>query len=179
MTGRFSNLQVAGWPTFVAFCAFAGSFLVCASTGVRINTTESLPRGLYVTTARDTALVEFCPEEPFASMALQRGYRSQGSCRDGGMPLLKPVVAVPGDLVAFSDRGIGVNGRLLENTAPLSADSFGRALPVWPFGTYRVAPDEVWVASSYTPRSFDSRYFGPIPRTAIRERIRPLITESK
>ena len=30
-------------------------------------------------------------------------------------------------------------------------------------GAYRVTPNEVWLLSNYDPRSFDSRYFGPVP----------------
>ena len=176
MTGRFNNLLLPGRAMLIAVGAFAGLFLACAAAGVRFNTTESLPLGIYVTTVGETNLVEFCPPEPFASMALRRGYRTRGNCPDGGMPLLKPVVAVAGDLVSFSTLGIAVNGHLLENTAALGADSYGRALPQRRGGIYDVAPGTVWVASSYSLRSFDSRYFGPIPLAAIREHVRPLLT---
>jgi type IV secretory pathway protease TraF len=35
----------------------------------------------------------------------------------------------------------------------------------------------VWVISSFNSRSFDSRYFGPIPASSIRSRLQALITE--
>jgi conjugative transfer signal peptidase TraF len=89
---------------------------------------------------------------------------------------LKPVVAKPGDVVELSARGISVNGALLSNTAPLSKDTKGRPLEPWPFGRYVVASGTVWVASSYHPRSFDSRYFGPISAAGIRERLKGLLT---
>jgi conjugative transfer signal peptidase TraF len=108
-----------------------------------------------------TNLAEFCPAEPFASLAISGGYRSSGSCQDGALPLVKPVVADSGDIVEFSAGGMAVNGRLLPNSAPLTTDSKGRPLIPWPFGRYTVAPGTVWVASSYSPKSFDSRYFGP------------------
>ena len=151
-------------------------FLACAYAGLRVNTTGSLPLGLYITTEKPANLVEFCPAEPFASLAIRRGYRARGSCPDGAMPLLKPIVARAGDIVDFSARGMAVNGRLLPNTAPLALDSRGLPLPQWPFGYYRIAPGTVWLASSYSPKSFDSRYFGPLPVTAIRSCLRPLIT---
>jgi conjugative transfer signal peptidase TraF len=133
--------------------------------------------GLYITTADSGAnLVEFCPVEPFATLAIVRGYRDSGICPDGAAPLLKPVVAKPGDVVELSARGISVNGALLSNTAPLSKDGKGRHLKPWPFGRYVVASGTVWVASSYHPRSFDSRYFGPISTAAIRERLKGLLT---
>jgi conjugative transfer signal peptidase TraF len=145
--------------------------------GLRINTSPSLPLGLYVTSSEPGAnLVEFCPSEPFASLALSRRYRDPGACSDGGAPLLKPVVAREGDLVEVSGAGIAVNGHVLPNTAPLHRDTKGRTLTSWPVGRYRVEPGFVWVASSYNPRSFDSRYFGPVATSSIRDHVKPLLT---
>jgi type IV secretory pathway protease TraF len=75
--------------------------------GLRLNTSPSLPVGLYMTTADPAAVeVEFCPAPPFAGLALDRQYRSAGNCKDGGAPLLKPVVAKSGDVVDVSRMGI-------------------------------------------------------------------------
>lgn len=89
---------------------------------------------------------------------------------------MKPIIAKSGDVVELSARGMFVNGVPIPNTAPFSKDSEGRPLAAWPFGRYVVAPETVWVASSYHPRSFDSRYFGPVSTAAIRERLKPLLT---
>jgi conjugative transfer signal peptidase TraF len=89
---------------------------------------------------------------------------------------MKPIVARAGDVVTVSEQGIGVNGRLLPNTAPLRTDTHGRPLTPWPFGRYVVTADTVWVASSHNLRSFDSRYFGPVPTAGIRDYVRPLMT---
>jgi conjugative transfer signal peptidase TraF len=153
-----------------------GTFQLFGLLGLRINTSPSLPMGLYITADSDANLVEFCPVEPFATLAIVRGYRDSGICPDGAAPLLKPVVAKPGDVVELSARGISVNGALLSNTAPLSKDTKGRPLEPWRFGRYLVAFGTVWVASSYHPRSFDSRYFGPISTVAIRERLKGFLT---
>jgi conjugative transfer signal peptidase TraF len=150
---------------------------MCGWLGIRINTSPSLSLGLYIVTSNAGAnLVEFCPVEPFARLAISRGYRDQGSCPDGGAPLLKPIVAEEGDLVQFSERGISVNGKLLPNTEPLTKDTTGRTLKSWPFSRYVVQPGSVWLGSSYNNRSFDSRYFGPVPTSAIRDHVRPLLT---
>jgi conjugative transfer signal peptidase TraF len=150
---------------------------LCGLIGLRINGSPSLPVGFYMTSSEPGAkLVEFCAAEPFASLALSRGYRDPGVCSDGGAPLLKPVVARVGDVVDVSVAGIAVNGRLLPNTAPLRADTKGRPLTSWPSGRYTVQPGFVWLASSYSRRSFDSRYFGPVPISSIRDRVRPLLT---
>jgi hypothetical protein len=45
-----------------------------------------------------------------------------------------------------------------------------------PFGAYRVETATVWVISSYNPRSFDSRYFGPVNEDRIRHHLRALLT---
>lgn len=148
--------------------------------GLRINTSPSLPVGIYITTSDpNAALVEFCPANPYAQLAIVRGYRSAGNCRDGAAPLLKPVIARSGDIIDVSQSGITVNGTPIPNTAPIKADTSGRQLVPWRAGRYLAQAGDVWVASSFNRRSFDSRYFGPIPTSAIRNRLLPLITVGK
>jgi conjugative transfer signal peptidase TraF len=161
----------------IAAATFVVPFFVVWAAGLRINCSPSLPMGLYRTTMDSrAALIEFCPQEPYGTFATGRGYRSPGNCPDGAFPLMKPVIASAGDIVDVSDHGIVVNGLLLANTAPKTKDSLGRAMVPWPSGQYRVASGFVWVASSYSPWSFDSRYFGPIPVGIIRDRLKPFLT---
>jgi conjugative transfer signal peptidase TraF len=175
--GLSDRLPKVRRAALVAFVVSIAVFQLFGLLGLRINTSPSLPVGLYVvTTDRSANLVEFCPVEPFATLSLIRRYRDPGICRDGGAPLLKPVVAMAGDMVELSGHGISVNGLLLPNTAPLSKDTKGRPLTAWPFGRYSVSPGTVWVASSYHSRSFDSRYFGPVYTTAIRHRLKMFFT---
>jgi len=182
MTGLFARIRAtSGFRVrrlgVTMAAVLIGTFLAFGSLGIRLNSSPSLPVGLYIVTSDEHAnLVEFCPTEPFASLSIGRGYRDQGVCADGAAPLLKPVVAGAGDVVDVSDHGISVNGRFLPNTVPLSKDSKGRELQPWHFGHYAVASGTVWVASSYHPRSLDSRYFGPVPTSAIRHRLKPLLT---
>jgi conjugative transfer signal peptidase TraF len=182
MTGLFDRVQhtrarAVKRLALIGTGVLIGTFQLFGIAGLRINTSPSLPLGLYVTSSQPNAtLVEFCPAEPFASLAISRGYRDVGACPDGAAPLMKPVVARSGDVVDVSGRGITVNGRLLPNTAPRTTDTLRRPLTPWPFGHYEVAPSTVWVASSHHARSFDSRYFGPIQTAAIRDHLRPLIT---
>lgn len=148
-----------------------------ALIGLRLNNSPSLPVGIYMVTSDRTAtLVEFCPAQPYGSLAAERGYRSVGSCSDGGAPLMKPIAARPGDTVEISSHGFAVNGHALPNSAPLNVDTEGRSLQHWPFGTYSVQPATVWLISSYNPRSFDSRYFGPVRMDSIHDRLKPLLT---
>ncbi len=182
--GPFSNARdrqaAAGKLLAAVAVTLIGTLQTFDLAGLRINTSPSLPVGLYMTTSGHGAnLIEFCPASSFGSMALQRGYRSAGSCKDGGAPLLKPVIAKPGDVVDVSATGLEVNGRKVPNTAPMTADIKGRPLAAWPSGRYAVRPTEVWVASPFNSRSFDSRYFGPVSMATIREHLRPLITFGK
>jgi hypothetical protein len=81
--------------------------------------------------------------EPFATLSIVRGYRHRGTCGDDAAPLLKPIIAKPGDVVEVSSLGLSVNGTLLPNTAPLATDTKGRPLEGWPSGRYVVAPETV------------------------------------
>lgn len=159
-----------------AAMALSGFIVIAFAAGIRINTSSSLPLGIYVVTTDPAAkLIEFCPIEPFASQSSERGYRTRGTaCHDGAVPLLKPIVAVEGDSVTVSEDGISVNGHLLPKTAPLIADRARRQLQPWPIGEYRVETGQVWVASTYSFASYDSRYMGPVQTSQIRGRLRPL-----
>lgn len=159
-TGLFDDLGT-GWPrrakliVKVLLATAVGTFAIFDLAGIRINGSTSLPVGLYLVTTRpDAQLIEFCPTGGFAQLATARGYRGAGNCSDGGAPLLKPVIARSGDIVEVSACGLAVNGDLLTNTAPMRHDTKNRPLTAWPLGRYIVAPNSVWVASSYNGRSF-------------------------
>ena len=146
--------------------------------GIRINITSSLARGFYIVSESPAAnLVEFCPEGEAARISLERGYRTPGgNCPDGGSPLLKPIAALYGDRVEVTSNGIQVDGKLIANSAAHFRDHRGRALKPWPNGKYIVPAEGLWVVSDFNSWSFDSRYFGPIPCSLVRHRLRPLWT---
>src|SRR6266446_7088465 len=170
MTGQLRARQIqshGGGTISLLVLAFGGGALALALAaawaGLRYNDSPSMPTGLYVRASSESrsSLAVFCPAEPFARLSVERGYRSRGNCPDGAEPLAKAIAARPGDIVELSATGMALYSRLLPNTAPLVTDTAGRPLSHWPFGRYVVAPGTVWVASTYSPRSFDSRYFGP------------------
>ena len=158
-----------------------GAVALFGIAGLRINSSASLPAGLYIASSNGT-FVEFCPDDH--GLSAHRGYRhtplltpwAKGVCPDGAAPLLKPVIGKAADEIVVSAAGITVNGKLIPHSAPFAHDSAGRPLTHWPFGRYRAAPGSLWVASSYDPRSYDSRYLGPIPQSAVRARLRNLLT---
>lgn len=178
MLGPFSD-RMRRWFTFIQLFAWPALAAIMAGLlGVRLNISASVPIGFYLSTSRQEAqFVEFCPPAPLGSLSVDRGYRRRSArCPDGGEPLLKPIIAHADDIVEVSSDGIRVNGRLIPKTEALHQDSEYRPLSPWPAGLYRVAPREVWVASSYSFRSFDSRYFGPIRLNDIKSRLTPLWT---
>jgi len=149
-------------------CALLGLPLFCAAivwaTGVHLNTTASMPLGIWRETAENPArgsVVKTCVPEPSAQLARTRDYLPLGLCPGGVQPVLKYVAAMEGDVVEVSATGMRVNGRLLPRTAPQARDSRERPLRAWPFGRYVVSHGEAWLIVPL-PRSFDSRYFGPV-----------------
>jgi type IV secretory pathway protease TraF len=57
----------------------------------------------------------------------------------------------------------------------LDADAAGRPLATWT-GCRLLPSDEVFLLMPDVPASLDGRYFGPLPRSAIIERLVPLWT---
>jgi conjugative transfer signal peptidase TraF len=170
------------WSLYVAGC-FALLWATAWLIGIRVNTSASLPTGLWLERGSPPlygksirgAVVIFCPSDvPAFRLAKQRGYVGAGLCPHAYQPLFKPVVAVAGDLVSLSPEGIDVNGVHIFNSTPLRLDNARRVLPNPPYGNYTVSPGTVWVVSSYNSRSFDSRYFGSIAVANIRSIVVPL-----
>lgn len=160
-------------------CVFvSGALLAMWAYGIRINMTRSLPLGLYrISDDPNAGLVAFCPSVGAMDESAARGYRGHGygfGCPDGAPPLMKPVVAFPGQTVEVSGDGIAVERRLLPNTKALPFDGKRRPLHAWPAGNYRVEPGTLWVASTFHPGSYDSRYLGPIRAEQVLYRMRPL-----
>jgi conjugative transfer signal peptidase TraF len=155
------------------------------NAGLVFNYTHSAPFGLYVglsgppvSDRKSPPYVFFCPDIRWPSMKGEPNYRSpMRTCPDGFSPLIKPVVAWPGDTVETSAQGIAVNGVPLSHTVPMTHDSKGHPIRPYPFGTYRVQPGQLWAVSSFSPRSFDSRYFGPVPERSVHMWVRPWIVE--
>lgn len=167
-----------------AICAIVGTvlgvFAVAQAAGLRVNATPSMPTGLWLVTAtslspgRGEIIAACLPDTGPAREAFRRGYIAAGSCPGGTEPLVKPIAAISGDVVAVSAAGIAVNNVPIANTAPLGRDGAGRTLQPVPAGLYRVPPGELWLLSGHDPRSFDSRYFGAVPIAGVRGTARPI-----
>ena len=147
--------------------------------GFYINTTPSLPVGLYRIVDEPVlkgAYVAFCPpQSDVFEWAVARGYINAGNCPGGTGQLLKRVHAVAGDTVLIDETGITVNGQWLLNSTPLSTDTFGTVLPQHHFNA-ALGESEYLLLSDLNPHSFDARYFGVINHAQIVHVVRPVIT---
>ena len=165
------TLAIAGVSAFVAF---AGVY----AAGARINTTKSIPLGLYWITdeqVNKSSYVIFCPPaDPVFLEAKKRGYITTGFC-DGELGyMMKKVLAAKGDSVSFEHDGVRVNGELLPLTARATTDKHGREMPTPQTGVQVLSDDELLVMSDVNPKSFDSRYFGVVNRKQIKSVITPV-----
>jgi len=121
-------------------------------------------------------MVLACLPVDVAVFAKSRGYVPNGGCPGAPAPIGKVVLAMAGDSVEVTAEGLVLNGRPVRNTRPLVVDAAGRSLRRFPDGTYVVGQDDVWLSSPYPKRSFDSRYFGPLPVSCIRSGVLRLWT---
>lgn len=146
---------------------------------VRVNTSPSLPLGLYRPVElpfERNRLVSACLPLSIAGFGRARVYLPPGRCPGGAAPVLKYLAAVPGDLVEVTRNGIIVNGVRLRHSGALSRDSRGRSLVAVPPGSYRLRAC-YWLAAPH-PLSWDSRYFGCVPRASLGEVMVPWLTTS-
>ncbi|HLE83325.1 MAG TPA: S26 family signal peptidase [Thermoanaerobaculia bacterium] len=142
---------------------------------------QSMPRGIYLLLRPPgqsrPRLALLCLPPELGRFGRARGYLGVGACPGGVAALLKPVVATEGDVVAVDSRGVRVNGELLPRSAPLARDREGRPLAVAWTGPAPLPPGTVFVVSTFTERSWDSRYWGPLPVSSLRARAVPLLLE--
>jgi conjugative transfer signal peptidase TraF len=141
---------------------------VLHALGLRVNTTESEPLGIYWmqpykkeegTTLAKGDLIEFCP----AIRQQDYPFTPKGPCDGGTRPFLKQVIGTPGDQVRADERGVTVNGQFIPDSQPKNhSEATQTRLPHWR-GDKPLDRDEYWVYGSQNPQdSFDSRYYGPI-----------------
>ena len=171
MKGRRFGIFAVGTAATLGLVAAGGH-----AAGFYVNTTASAPSGLWRVAKIDPqaiqrgSMVSICPPAVLVVEAMRdTGGLHTGDCEaTETAPLLKPAVAVPGDVVAVGAEGIAVNGILLPNSRPMPG------MPAYPSGSYRVQPGQIWAVSSYSAGSFDSRYFGPVPLENLRGRAVPV-----
>jgi conjugative transfer signal peptidase TraF len=171
----------------IAYAALLTLIVLAASVGLgslihlRITLTDSsAPAGVYRLVAdapvRRGTLVAACLPQTTAREGLTRGYLRRGDCPAGAEPVAKLIGALPGDTVKIEPDNVAVNGETFLDSRTAARDSSGRLLRHVPWGARQVRADEVWLFGFNDRRSWDSRYFGPIPIASVRGSLKPLIT---
>ncbi len=162
----------------VPIILFALVYLL-ARGGAVVNTSPSIGVGLWWQVSRAPVVgeyVEVCPPAVAIMFeAVERGYFWRGECEAGHIPLLKRIVAMSGDTIDIDGAGVRVNGELLPHSAPLVADRAGRLLGAYERSHFVLNESEAFLYGDGTARSFDSRYWGPVPVASIKSVITPLV----
>lgn len=158
----FSRRWLTSYAALAVLAVGAGLF-------VRVNTTPSLPRGIYLRlplgsrpVAPGDDVFVCMPAGAAARLAVERGYVSASTrdCASGAVPLLKHVLAAEGDTVRLDSSGVFVRGRRI-GPPPREQDRAGRPLrPV--YGRWALSPGALWLGSDIV-NGYDSRYLGPVP----------------
>jgi conjugative transfer signal peptidase TraF len=158
----------------VTFIALGNAF------GMLISLTDSAaPAGVYRIVSggfRRGDLVAVCLPIAIAQTGLARGYLRGGFCPGQTEPVGKIIGAMPGDRVEIEPGYVSVNGAPFERSAVASKDTAGRPLSHVTWGSHRVGTSEIWLFGFNDRRSWDSRYFGPVPLADVRGRIMPIVT---
>ena len=161
------------------------SFLFFSERGLGLNLTNSMPRGIYATESfrsviirRGDLLAVCVPNKPGAKLYQARRYLGHSTrCPVGMPPEIKPVGAVPGDLVEVVASGVKINGALIQNSRSFDLDSNGRPIDHLPSGwNHRLTQGEYFMLATYLPRSLDSRYYGVVAVSDILLTVRPVVT---
>ena len=161
-------------------CAIAALLALLATTGPAFvrprprllwNASASVPIGLYAIHPAGKLqlgeLVVVLPPHALAQFFAGRRYLPEG------VPMLKHVLALPGQTVCRTGRVISVDG--IAMGWALDRDSRGRPLPVWR-GCQRIPAGDVFLMNRKSLYSFDGRYFGLLPSTTIIGRADPIWT---
>jgi len=112
-------------------------------------------------------LVAVQSPEPLATFLQDRRYLPRG------IPLLKRVLALPGQTVCRDQLVVTVDK--IEMGAAREHDRSGRPLPIWQ-GCHVIADSEVFLMNWQSADSFDGRYFGALPTISIIGTAEPLWT---
>lgn len=172
-TRRAIRLTIVG-------AAAALTALAIQHAHLRINFTASMPIGIYSLSALPAGEVQrgmvvvACAPVGAAAVGRARDYLGAGPCPDGTEPLLKSVAAIAGDELDVTAAGVLVNGCRLPQSAPIARDRSGRRFQPWRPGRYRLPSGEVWLYADNS-RSWDSRYWGPVPQAVVMAQAFPIL----
>jgi conjugative transfer signal peptidase TraF len=149
------------------------SLALSAKTGTcyYINLSHSVPLGLYQVIPPDNLktgdLVVFEPPQGARFLIHQRHWLPNG------WPLIKHVGALAGDSYSVFEGSLFINSKY---AGPVyERDSQGKVLP-YTGGRFIVEQNTFLPISTHINNSFDGRYFGSVPLSAIRGKLKPVWT---
>ena len=164
-------------PTIVTTVVATGLLLsTIGGTTLRYiwNASNSVPIGLYrvqpATQLTVTELVAVQPPDLLAAFLDFNGYLPIG------VPMVKRVLALPGQTVCRNGLTIAVDG--IDVGDARERDGRGRPLPSWS-GCRVIAEGDVFVMNWQSKDSLDGRYFGPLPASAVIGRVVPVWTHEE
>ncbi len=160
--------------TWFATLGVAATALFTVPVKLVWNASASVPVGFYQISKTDAPqfgdLVLIRPSQPIARFMAERQYVGPRT------PLLKHVVAVPGQQVCRFGMRIVIDGSY--RGSALSHDRSGRLLPVWQ-GCNTLQSGQLFLMNPAIPNSLDGRYFGPTAASAVVGRAIPLFKRSR
>ncbi len=152
---------------FIFIAAFLGRM------GFRINMTPSLPKGIYQLIKTDPKKYK---KGDLVIFDLPKDAKKRGRAQNGWgfRPFLKNVMGVPGDIIEIKKETVHINGIALKNGKILKQDRRGRELKSC--GDITLSGNQFFVMALYNPKSYDSRYFGPIDKNMIKGKAEAIFT---
>lgn len=168
--------------TYILAAAVAAVVLTLAVSPVKPgwNRSESLPIGLYLTTAYNGT--KPLSRGDLVCVPYERPAWAIGNYLYPGELLCKRVMGVPGDVIAT--RADGMNEVCHQGTCeplgkPLSKDSFGFPMQHITWNNEVIPVGMYYLGSTRRPNSIDSRYLGLFPQSKIAKTLRPVWTEQE
>lgn len=173
-------------PRLLFACMGVGLAALCASAVMPVairdrvlvvyNPSDSLPHGWYrIGSLGSTASLHVgsivlarLPAD-VAAFAARRGYLPSG------VPILKRIGALAPQSVCICDQRVHVDGNVVASAR--TDDGAHRPLRAWS-QCRLLEVGELFLLGDTNPASFDSRYFGPVPASAVLGVARPLWTWS-
>jgi len=177
-TGKIKLKQ--NWRWVMAVLVVITLLALMGAFHMRFNVTPSMPIGFYYQVAQPGKLqrgqtVEVCLPKTIGEQGLSRGYLNRGSCEGRFEPVIKELIAVPGDDVQLTQEGILVN-QVFYYAPFIQFDMNGKPMSAYPIKKIKNT-DQYWLYGANDPEySWDSRFYGGINRENIQGVIRPFLT---
>ena len=139
-----------------------------------------MPMGLYhrvqVNKLKHGDIAAVCLPSRISQVGRQRGYLLRGHCADHSIPVLKEIIALPNDTVLVTKKFMIVNDHYY--FAPQAQfDHQHHRIQQFINNAWHPLIHTIWLYGANDPaHSWDSRYFGGVPKPSIIGVYQPLLT---